>query len=64
MVKAIEHNRESRRLDNEYYERKRLEDQLWDQRSLTQEDEKVEKWDPMTKKLSEKDKSKAFWSGK
>jgi hypothetical protein len=26
MVKAIEHNREARRLDNEYYERKRLED--------------------------------------
>lgn len=64
MAKAIEYNREARKLDNEYYERKRLEDQLWDQRGLTQEEEKVEKWNPLTKKLSDTDKSKEYWSGK
>lgn len=64
MARAIEHNRESKRLDNEYYEKKRLEDELWDQRSLTQDEYEVEKWDPLTKSLSKEDKKKEFWSGK
>lgn len=69
MAKAIHFNKESRMLDNQYYEKKRLEDELWESRALTEEEFEPEEWTPVSSKKQTPEKDKKIlhndrWYGK